>query len=186
MLDNLKADTRRLKEIKTKAFPWYVIESLLFENGYQAVVLHRMAHACKRSGLPLLGPFLNRLSLFLTGADIAPAAEIGPGLRISHGVGLVIGNGVRVGSRCLLMQNVTLGAPSQDKIGSMPTLGDDVVLGAGASVIGGVRVGDRVIIGINSVVFNDVPDDSKVLPTPSRVVPRSRQGEQPADDGVEA
>ena len=86
MLDNLREDTRRLREIKTKPFPWYVIESLLFETGYQAVVLHRIAHWFKTHGIPVLGPLFARLNQFYTGVDIGPGAEIGPGLRIAHAV----------------------------------------------------------------------------------------------------
>lgn len=175
MFDNLRHDTRRLREIKTKGFPWYVVESLLFENGYQAVVLHRLAHFFKRRRIPFLGPLLHRLSILFTGVDVAPGAEIGPGFRISHGVGIVIGNGVTIGARCLLMQGVTLGAPSQARIGDMPTVGDDVVIGAGACVIGRIRVGDRVLIGVNAVVTEDVPDDSKVLAPAARVTPRRRE-----------
>ena len=178
MFDNLRHDTRRLREIKTKPFPWYVLESLAFENGYQAVVLHRMAHVFKRRGIPFFGPFLHRLSLFLTGVDIAPGAEIGPGLRISHGHGIVIGNGVRLGARCLLMQGVTLGAPTQARIDEMPAVGDDVLIGAGACLIGKIHVGDNVLIGVNVVVTQDVPDNCKVLPpAEARIVPRGRREE---------
>ena len=99
MWDNLRADTRRLREIKSKPAPWYVLESLLFENGYQAVVLHRLAHWFKAHGVPVLGPAIARYNLFLTGVDIAPAAQIGPGLRIAHGTGIVVGNAVEIGSR---------------------------------------------------------------------------------------
>lgn len=171
MFDHLRQDTRRLREIKTKPFPWYVLESLLFENGYQAVVLHRLAHAFKRRGIPFLGPFFHRLSIFLTGVDIAPAAEIGPGFRISHGVGTVIGNGVRVGRDCLLMHGVTLGAPDQARISDMPTLGDGVVIGAGACVIGRVQVGDGALVAVNTVVTRDVPAGGKVLPAGARYLP---------------
>ncbi len=164
MFDNLRHDTRRLREIKTKPFPWYVLESLLFESGYQAVVLHRIAHAFKSRGIPLFGPFFHRLSIFLTGVDIAPGAVIGPGFRISHGVGIVIGNGARIGERCLMMHGVTVGAPSQARIGDMPAVGDDVVIGAGACLIGKIRVGNGVLIGVNTVLTRDVPDCSKVLP----------------------
>ncbi len=172
MLEELRTDTRRLREIKRKPFPWYVLESLLFENGYQAVVLHRLAHAFKIRGIPFFGPFFHRLSIFLTGVDIAPGARIGAGLRISHGVGTVIGNGVVIGEDCLLMQGVTLGAPSQTRIEEMPRLGDKVVLGAGCCVIGGVSIGDEVLIAVNAVVTADVPAGSKVLPAESRIVPR--------------
>ena len=97
MWDNLRADTRRLREIKSKPAPWYVLESLLFENGYQAVLLHRLAHWFKAHRIPVLGPAIARYNLFLTGVDIAPAARIGPGLRIAHGTGIVVGNAVEIG-----------------------------------------------------------------------------------------
>jgi serine O-acetyltransferase len=163
LLRNLSADTRRLREIKTKAFPWYVLESLLFENGYQAVVLHRWAHWFKRRRIPACGPFLARLSLLLTGVDIGPGAEIGPGLLISHGVGLVIGGNARIGSGATLLHGVTIGAPGRGRQREMPALGDDVFVGAGAKIIGDIRIGDRVFIGVNAVVTEPVPDDSLVL-----------------------
>jgi len=135
---------------------------LLFENGYQAVVLHRIASFFKRHRIPVLGPLTARFSLFLTGVDIAPGATIGPGLMISHGVGIVVGNSVVIGSRALLMHQVTLGAPTVARIDQMPTVGDNVVIGAGAKVIGGLTVGDDVLIGVNAVVTEDVPSHSRV------------------------
>jgi serine O-acetyltransferase len=162
-MPNLAADTRRLRSIKRKPFPWYVLESLLFENGYQAVVLHRMASFFKRHRIPMLGPLIARLNLFLTGVDIAPGAAIGPGLMISHGQGIVIGNAVRIGAGALLMQGVTLGARTLDRIGEMPTVGDNVMLGAGAKLIGGITVGDDVQVGVNAVVAVDLPSGCKVI-----------------------
>ena len=163
MYDNLREDTRRLREIKTKSAPWYVIESLLFENGYQAVVLHRIAHWFKSHRIPFCGPLAHRISLFLTGVDIAPAAKIGPGFRISHGVGLVIGNGARLGANVLLMQQVTIGAPSQARIEAMPMVGDNVTIGAGARLIGKISIGENTFIGTNAVVTQDIPANSKVV-----------------------
>lgn len=163
MFDNLREDTRRLREVKSKPFPWYVLESLLFETGYQAVVLHRIAHWFKRRGVPVLGPLVARWNQFTTGVDIAPAARIGPGLRISHGTGLVIGNGVEIGRDCLLMHNVTLGAPTLARLGDMPKLGDRVTVGAGASVIGPVEIGDDCFVGAHALVTESVPAGSKVV-----------------------
>lgn len=163
MLDNLREDTRRLKEIKTKAFPWYVIESLLFENGYQAVVLHRIAHWFKRNGIPVLGPMVARFNQFLTGVEIGPGAEIGPGLRIAHGQGIVIGGYAKVGRNALLLHQVTIGSPSPSRVESMPVIGDNVFIGAGAKVIGGIKVGDDVFIGVNAIVARDIPANSRVL-----------------------
>ena len=170
MLDNLKRDTRRLREIKKKAFPFYVLESLLFENGYQAVVLHRLAAWFKLRRVPVLGPFFARLNLFLTGVDIAPGAVIGSGLRISHGTGLVIGNRVRIGADATLLHQVTLGAPSTRRIEHMPALGDRVFLAAGATLIGGITVGDDVFVGAGAVVTRDVPSGCKVTTSADVVV----------------
>jgi serine O-acetyltransferase len=165
MFDNLRADTRRLREIKTKPSPWYVLESLLFENGYQAVVLHRVAHWFKAHGVPFFGPLTARCNLFWTGVDIAPAAEIGPGLRIAHGHGLVVGWRARIGAGALLMQGVTIGAPTTARLEEMPRIGDRVTIGAGAAVIGPVTVGDDVFVGAHALVTGDVPAGSKVLAT---------------------
>jgi len=172
----LASDTRRLRELKTKRFPWYVLESLLFENGYQAVVLHRMASACKRRRIPLLGPLFARLSLWLTGVDIAPAAAIGPGLLISHGTGIVIGAWARIGAGATIMHQVTIGGPSPSRRRQMPTIGDAVFIGAGAKILGDVRIGDRVFIGVDAVIAQDVPDDSLVV-SRAGIEVRPRTGE---------
>jgi serine O-acetyltransferase len=163
MFDNLRADTRRLREIKTKPFPWYVLESLLFETGYQAVVLHRLAHWFRARRIPFLGPALARYNQFVTGVDIAPQAVIGPGLRIAHGTGIVVGNATVIGRDCLIMQNVTLGAPTTSRIGEMPVIGDRVVLGAGCAVIGRVKVGDDCFVGAHALVTEDVAAGTRVL-----------------------
>ena len=163
MLDNLRADTRRLLVIKSKPFPWYVVESLLFETGYQAVVLHRVAHWFKRHGVPVLGPAVARLNQFLTGVDIGPAATIGPGLLIVHGQGIVVGGHARIGRNATLLQQVTIGSPSPDHRERMPVIGDDVFLGAGAKLIGAITVGDGSLVGVNAVVTQDVPPGSRVV-----------------------
>ena len=163
MFDNLREDTRRLKLTKTKSFPWYVIESLLFENGYQAVVLHRIAHWFKSRGIPLFGPLVARVNLFFTGVDIGPGAVIGPGLLISHGVGIVVGGYTRIGKNAILLHQVTIGSPNPDRIEKMPVIGDNVFIGAGSKVIGEITVGDDVFIGVNAVVTRDIPSGSRVL-----------------------
>ncbi|MFQ5527904.1 MAG: serine O-acetyltransferase [Thermoanaerobaculia bacterium] len=163
MLDNLVADTRRLKLNRKGTFPWYVIEALLFDNGYQAVVAYRIASWFKRHGISVLGSFFARLGLFATGVDIAPGAEIGPGLIISHGTGLVVGGHTRIGARAILLHQVTLGAPEVARLDEMPRIGDDVYIGAGAALIGGITIGDRVAIGLNTIVTEDVPDDTRIV-----------------------
>jgi len=163
MFENLRADARRLRETKSGSLAWSVVEALLFDAGFQATLLHRTAHWFKRRRIPAFGPALARYNQFATGVDIAPAARIGPGLRISHGTGIVIGNGVVIGRDCLLMQNVTLGAPTAARIDEMPTVGDRVTLGAGCAVIGRVTIGDDVFVGALALVTDDVPAGSKVL-----------------------
>jgi serine O-acetyltransferase len=165
LFENLREDTRRLKEIKTKGFPWYIIESLLFENGYQAVVLHRLAHWFKRRRIPIFGPLIARLNQFLTGVEIGPGAEIGPGLRISHGMGIVIGGYARIGRNALLLHQVTIGSPHPGQVEKMPVIGENVFIGAGAKVIGNITVGDHVFIGVNAIVAQDIPSNSRVLCT---------------------
>ncbi len=163
MFPNLTADTRRLRLNRTTRFPWYVLEALLFDNGYQAVVFYRMASACKRAGVPILPALLARWGLFLTGADIAPGASIGPGLIISHGTGLVVGSHTRIGARAILLHQVTLGAPDAQRLEDMPDVGDDVTIGAGASLIGRIQVGDRAVIGTNTTITEDVEHDTRVI-----------------------
>lgn len=180
MFDSLREDTRRLRETKTRPFPWYVLESLLFDTGYQAVVLHRLASWFKRRRVPFCGPAIARWNQFVTGVDIAPAAEFGPGLRISHGTGIVVGWRVRAGRDCTLMQNVTLGAPTVARLDAMPTLGDRVVLGAGCAVIGPVTVGDDCFVGALALVTEDVPAATKVLAR-GGVESRPRRGVEPGD-----
>ncbi len=163
MFTNLRRDIARLREAKSKPFPWFIIESLLFENGFQAVVLYRLAHWFKRHRIPVAGPLVARLSLFLTGVDIAPAAVIGPGLRISHGTGIVIGFRAHIGAGATLLHKVTLGGTSAKRPEEMPRIGDRVFIGAGASILGSVTIGDDVFIGTGAVIMKDVPSRSKVI-----------------------
>lgn len=176
MFPNLREDARRLQAIKSKPFPWYVLESLLFENGFQAVVVYRMAHFFKRRRIPVLGPLLTRLSQFLTGVEIAAAAEIGPGLMISHGMGIVIGQWTRIGKNATLHQQVTLGARGLGTLHAMPQVGDDVTIAAGAKLLGGITIGDGVFIGANAVVAQDVPAGARVvLDAGIRISPRREE-----------
>ncbi len=175
MWDNLRQDARRLQGAYSRKYPWYLPEAALFDNGFQAVVFHRMAHWCKRHGIPALGPFLARVGLLLTGADLSPRARIGPGLRISHGVGLVVGGWATIGSGALLLHGVTIGSPSEGRIDQMPTIGDNAFLGAGAVLIGAITVGDDVLVGPNAVVMRDLPDGARVA-APEPEVRGGREG----------
>ena len=173
MLANLRQDAARLQNVGRLTYPWNVLEALLFDNGFQAVIVYRLARWFKARRVPFLGPAIARFGTFLTGVEISPSAEIGPGLRISHGVGIVIGGYARIGTGAMLLHQVTLGSPSEGRIGEMPTLGDNVFVGAGAKLIGRIEIGDGVLIGPNCVVTRDIPAGSKVLPGGGiKVLPR--------------
>ena len=179
MIAALREDLAHLAEIKGLSRGRALVEGLLFENGFQAVVAYRIAHAFRSRGIPFLGPLVARLGLLLTGVDIAPKAQLGPGLYISHGVGLVIGGDVVAGRRCFFLGNVNVGAPSQSRLAEMPRLGDEVFVGAGARILGGVRIGDRAFIGANAVVAVDVPDDHKALVAKDSLDVTPRRGGAP-------
>jgi serine O-acetyltransferase len=138
------------------------LEAALFDNGFQAVVLYRLARWFKVRRIPFFAPAIARWAQWLTGVEISPSAAIGPGLRISHGVGLVIGGFAKVGQDCLFLHGVTLGSPAPDRLTEMPTIGDRVFLGAHACVIGAVTVGDDAVVGVNAVVLHDVPAGGRV------------------------
>ncbi len=163
LFPNLRQDTEHLQKRRDIGFFRAAVEGLLFDNGYQAVVLHRIAHWFKRHRWPFFGPLFGRLSLLLTGVEIAPGAHIGPGLTISHGTGLVIGQWAHLGSDVTLLHQVTIGATGGHSITRMPTVGDRVFIGAGAKIIGELTIGDDVLIGVNTVVTRDIPAGSKVM-----------------------
>lgn len=163
MLDKVAADARRLSGASSRGWPWYVFEALLFDNGFQAVLFYRAASWFRHHGIPFLGPALSRVGLLVTGTEISAAAEIGPGLRISHGTGTVVGGHARIGSGAVLLHGVTIGSPSEGRVEEMPTVGDDVFVGAGAALIGDIEIGDRAVIGVNAVVTRDVPPDTTIL-----------------------
>lgn len=169
-MSNLGADLDRLRELRPARSTFVLlIESLLFNNGFLAVVLYRIAYWFKSRRIPMLGPLFGRLQTLLTGVEIAPGAEIGPGLMISHGHGIVIGQWAKLGRNATLMQQVTLGAPSIGRLDQMPQVGDDVFIGAGARLIGGITVGDGAKIGTNAVVTRDVPAGGRAQAPPASV-----------------
>ncbi len=174
MATNLGQDLAHLARIKECSRARALVDGLLFENGFQAVLLYRLARWFRVRRIPFLGPAITRFAVFLTGAEISPQADIGPGLYVSHGQALVIGGGARLGSNAFLLHQVTIGSPSRARLAEMPVIGDDVFVGAGAKIIGAVQVGDRCFIGANVVLTRDVPSDSRVLPPAEPVIsPRS-------------
>jgi serine O-acetyltransferase len=186
---DLRRDLHRLRHKSAGRFPRYAVEAFLFDNGFQAVFFYRLARWFKRRRIPGLGPLLARWGLFLTGADLSPRAEIGPGLRISHGVGLVIGGYVRIGAGATLLHGVTIGSVSEEKIEAMPVLGDRVFVGAGAALLGGITVGDDAFVGAGAVVTRNLPAGSRVLVRQELAVdspPRPMPARDGSPDGFEA
>jgi len=160
-----------------------VLEILLCYPGFHAVLFHRLAHRLHGAGVPLLPRFISQVSRFLTGIEIHPGATIGRRFFIDHGMGVVIGETAEVGDDVLLYQGVTLGGTGNEQGKRHPTLGNHVVVGTGAKVLGSIRVGDHVKIGAGSVVVRSVPDHSTVVGIPGRVV-RQRGPEGELEHGM--
>jgi len=152
-----------------------VWEVLFLYPGLHAVWLHRVAHALWRNDLKWLARLVSNVSRFFTGIEIHPGAQIGPGFFIDHGMGTVIGETAEIGANVTLYHNVTLGGVSWEKVKRHPTLEDHVVVGAGAQVLGPIRIGAHSRIGANSVVVKDVPPGSVVVGIPGRI--KTRNGE---------
>ena len=147
-----------------------VIEIVLCYPGFHAILAHRLAHKLYDAGVPLAPRVISQLTRFLTGIEIHPGARIGRRFFIDHGMGVVIGETTEIGDDVLLYQGVTLGGTGNEKGKRHPTLGNRVVVGTGAKVLGDIRIGNDVKIGAGSVVVRPVPDNSTVVGVPGRVV----------------
>ncbi len=151
------------------------VEVLLCYPGIHALLFHRLAHPIWRAGFTTLARFVSHVGRFLTGIEIHPAAKLGPGLFIDHGMGVVIGETAEVGDDVTLLQGVTLGGTSLKREKRHPTLGNNVVVGAGAAVLGAITIGDNSRIGAGSVVVRDVPSNAVVVGVPGRVTYKDGQ-----------
>jgi serine O-acetyltransferase len=147
-----------------------VVEIFFCYPGFHAVLMHRLAHRLYQWHLPLVPRMISQLSRFLTGIEIHPGARIGRRFFIDHGMGVVIGETAEIGDDVLLYQGVTLGGTGNETGKRHPTLGNRVVVGTGAKILGNIKIGDNVRIGAGSVVVHPVPDHSTVVGIPGRVV----------------
>ena len=147
-----------------------VLEVITAYPGMHALVFHRINHALWNLGLQWLARLFSTVARWLTGVEIHPGAKIGRRFFIDHGMGVVIGETAEIGDDCTLYQGVTLGGTSWNKGKRHPTLGNNVVIGAGAKVLGPFKVGDNARIGSNSVVIKEVPASATVVGVPGRVV----------------
>jgi len=151
-------------------------EILTSYPGLHALWLHRLAHRLYLAGAPILPRWISQTNRFITGIEIHPGATIGQGLFIDHGAGVVIGETAQVGDNVTIYQGVTLGGTGKQSGKRHPTVGDNVVFGAGAKVLGDIIVGDNAKVGAGSIVIADVPNDSTVVGNPGR--PVVREGER--------
>jgi serine O-acetyltransferase len=147
-----------------------VLEILVCYPGFHAALLHRLAHRLYRARFTTLARMMSQFTRWLTGIEIHPGATIGRRFFIDHGMGVVIGETAEIGDDVLLYQGVTLGGTGKEKGKRHPTIGNKVVIGTGAKVLGNIRIGDCVKIGAGSVVVHSVPDHSTVVGVPGRVV----------------
>jgi serine O-acetyltransferase len=173
MFDHIRADLAIIRERDPASRGW--LESVCCYPGFQAITLHRLSHRLWTCRLPLklLARCLSQVARTLTGIEIHPGARIGHSVFIDHGMGVVIGETAEVGNRCLLYQGVTLGGTGKDHGKRHPTLAENVVVGAGAKVLGAITIGANTRIGAGSVVVRDVDDNCTVVGIPGRVIHQS-------------
>ncbi|MEM9538749.1 MAG: serine O-acetyltransferase [Cyanobacteria bacterium P01_E01_bin.42] len=171
MLSTLIADFKIVFERDPAARNW--LEVLFCYPGLQVLLFHRLAHWLYHVGLPFIPRFISHIARFLTGIEIHPGATIGKGVFIDHGMGVVIGETAIVGNYCLIYQGVTLGGTGKETGKRHPTLGENVVVGTGAKVLGNLQIGNNVRIGAGSVVLREVPSDCTVVGIPGRIVYQS-------------
>lgn len=181
MLSYLIADFRIIFDRDPAARNW--VEVLFCYPGLQALSIHRFAHWLYVLGLPFLPRLLSQISRFITGIEIHPGATIGKGVFIDHGMGVVIGETAIIGDYALIYQGVTLGGTGKETGKRHPTLGENVVVGAGAKVLGNLQIGSNVRIGAGSVVLRDVPSDCTVVGIPGRILYRAGERVGPLEHG---
>ena len=150
-----------------------ILEVLLCYPGLHALICYRLAHRLHKWHIPLIPRVISYIARIFTGIEIHPAAQIGRRFFIDHGEGVVIGETSIIGDDVLMYQQVTLGGTGKDTGKRHPTIGNNVILGAGAKILGNIDIGDFVRIGAGSVVIEDVPQHSAVVGVPGRIVQRA-------------
>jgi serine O-acetyltransferase len=145
------------------------LEVLLLYPGLHALVFYRISHQLWEWRVPIIPRWLSQIARFFTGVEIHPGARIGKSFFIDHGMGVVIGETAIVGDNVLLYQGVTLGGTGKETGKRHPTIGNNVVVGAGAKILGNITIGDNSYIGANAVVIKDVPLNSTVVGIPGRI-----------------
>lgn len=168
MFDTIKSDVRAVFDNDPAARNRF--EVIFTYSGLHAIWSHRIAHAFYTRGWFTLARIISQMNRFFTGIEIHPGARIGKRLFIDHGMGIVIGETCEIGDDVVIYQGVTLGGSGKEKGKRHPTIGNNVVIGSGAKILGSFKVGDQCNIGANSVVLREVPDGSTVVGIPGKVV----------------
>jgi len=168
LLHEIREDIRATMERDPAARS--IAEVVFFYPGFHARLAHRAANAMHRAGVPLAPRGLMYITRFLTGIEIHPGATIGSRFFIDHGMGVVIGETAEIGDNVMLYQGVTLGGTSTRRVKRHPTLCDNVVVGAGAKIIGGIEIGENARVGAGSVVVTNVPPNATVVGVPGHIV----------------
>ena len=150
------------------------LEIFLLYSGFHAVLYHRVAHFFYKHKMKFIARMISQHARFCTGVEIHPGAQIGRRFFIDHGAGVVIGETAVVGDNCTIYQGVTLGGTGKDVGKRHPTIGNNVMIGSGAKVLGPFRVGDNVKIAAGAVVLNEIPDNSTAVGVPARVISRNK------------
>lgn len=172
MFRNLRYDLNKIMENDPAARN--KIEILLLYPTIHALIAYRISHYLYINKLFFLARAISQISKFFTGIEIHPGAKIGRGLVIDHGMGVVIGETAEIGDNVLLYHGVTLGGTGKDKGKRHPTVGDNVVIGAGAKVLGAIYIGKNSKIGANSVVLNDVPEGATAVGIPAQNIVKTK------------
>lgn len=170
-MDEIKTDVRAVRERDPAAKS--DAEALLLYSGVHALLAYRVAHKLYEKKLYFTARMISQSARFMTGIEIHPGAKIGKGLFIDHGTGVVIGETAEIGDNCTLYQGVTLGGTGKDKGKRHPTIGDNVMIGAGAKVLGPFRIGNNSKIAAGAVVLSEIPDDCTAVGMPAKVVRQS-------------
>lgn len=168
MLTKIKQDLQAIFDRDPAATS--TLEVVLTYAGFHALLAYRFSHWLKSHDVPILPRVVSQLARWMTGVEIHPSAKIGTGFFIDHGMGVVIGETAEIGDYVTLFQGVTLGGTGKERGKRHPTLGNHVVVGAGAKILGGITIGDNVKIGANSVVLKNVAPNSTVIGVPARVI----------------
>ncbi|OBH20838.1 MULTISPECIES: serine O-acetyltransferase [unclassified Mycobacterium] len=182
MLADIRRDIQAARE-RDPARPT-TLQVILAYPGVHAIWGHRISHRLWNRGARLAARILNEVTRILTGVDIHPGAVLGPGLFIDHATGVVIGETAEVGEDVTIYHGVTLGGSGRDTGKRHPTIGDRVTIGAGAKVLGAIKIGDDSRIGANAVVVKEVPSSSVVVGVPGQVISRSRPAPGGSDDAM--